>query len=528
MDLASLIAGLARVEAYPYPVEDVRIIQTHISMVCLAGPFVYKLKKPVSLGFLDFSTLEKRLRDCEEEVRLNRRLAPSVYLGVVPLVMTPNGVKLEADGETIEWAVKMRRLPEGASLLDRLKRGEIHADAIETLAERIAAFHLQGDAGPHIAAWGRFDVVARNARDNFQECQPHIGQTVSPQVYERSRVLTEKALAEFRPLIEARAAQGVPRDTHGDLHLDHVYVFPDQRPPDDLIVIDCIEFSERFRCADPVADAAFLVMDLLFHGRRDLAAAFASAYFRARPDPDGLALLPFYSAYRALVRAKVEGIAASEKEIGHAEQERAQIQARAHWLLALCESEAPAQRPCLVLVGGLPGSGKSTLARGLAEQARFTVIRSDVVRKQLAGLNLQDSARDGIDAGIYSAEWTNRTYAECLRQAERLLEEGERVIVDASFRDDGRRREFVQLGRRMCVPTRLLLTHAAPETAKQRIRRRSGDASDADEATYDHAAALWQPLSAETQDVSSEISTEGTAAEAVDAAKRVLRDAGLL
>ena len=173
----------------------------------------------------------------------------------------------------------------------------------------------------------------------------------------------------------------MPRDTHGDLHLDHVYLFPDRAPPADLVIIDCIEFNERFRFADPVADMAFLVMDLAFHGRRDLARAFADAYFRASGDEEGRALLPFYTAYRAAVRGKVEGMELAEREVPEAERAAALVRARAHWLLALGELEEPGRRPCLVLVGGLPGTGKSTLARGLAEQAGFTVIRSDLVRR---------------------------------------------------------------------------------------------------------------------------------------------------
>lgn len=528
MELACLIEGLSRVEAYPHVVDSVHVIQTHISVVCLAGPFVYKLKKPVNLGFLDFSTLEKRRHDCLEEVRLNRRLAPNVYLGVVPVTLSLGGMLMEGSGEAIEWAVKMRRLPEGTSLLDQLERGEVDPGIIEALAERIASFHRQAEGSPRIAAFGRFDVVAQNARDNFEQSRFQVGRTVSLQVYDRLRTLMEETLDALRPLIEARAEQGVPRDTHGDLHLDHVFFFPDHSPPDDLIVIDCIAFSERFRCSDPVADSAFLVMDLLFHGRRDLAAVFAAAYLRARNDPDGATVLPFYVVYRALIRAKVEGIEALEEEVAEEERRTALTRARAHWLLALGELELPAERPCLVLVGGLPGSGKSTLARGLAEEGRFTVIRSDVVRKQLAGLDLHASARGEVDAGIYTPEWTRRTYSTCLQQAERLLEDGQRAIVDASFGDDGLREEFVHMARRLCVPTRFLLCSSTPEGARERIRRRTEDVSDADVTTYDHTAARWQPFSREMQAVVSEISTNEAPSEAVEAARRILKNAGML
>jgi aminoglycoside phosphotransferase family enzyme len=307
MDLDRWIAELTLPRAYPRTVATVEVIQTHISVLFLTDSIVYKLKKPVDLGFLDFSTLEKRRHFCEEEVRLNRRLAPFVYLGVVPVARDADGMHMEGVGEVVEWAVKMQRLPGGASLLDRLERGEVDASLIAALAARVAKFHAAAEAGPDISRQGTFEMVAANARQNFAQSAGQVGITVAPAVFDRLQRLQEAWLARLRPIIEARAARGVPRDTHGDLHLDHVYYFPDRQPPDDLVIIDCIEFSERFRHADPVADMAFLAMDLAFRGRRDLARVLSDAYFQARDDEEGKALLPFYTAYRAAVRAKVEG-----------------------------------------------------------------------------------------------------------------------------------------------------------------------------------------------------------------------------
>jgi aminoglycoside phosphotransferase family enzyme len=349
MELASLIEGLSDAACYPHPVQAVQVRQTHISVVFLAGPYVYKVKKPVDLGFLDFTTLEKRRHFCQEEVRLNRRLAPAVYLGVVPVMRSATGLQIGepgcvstgSSGEPVEWAVKMERLPDEATLRQRLERGELEPALLMALADRIAGFHAQAERGPRIASFGRFDVVARNARENFEQAEPQIGVTLSRTVFDRLRALTEETLARLRPLIEARAERGVPCDTHGDLHLDHVYHFPDRQPPANLVILDCIEFNERFRYADPVADVAFLAMDLEFHGRRDLAAVFAEAYFRAARDEEGGALLPFYRAYRAAVRGKVEGFELAEKEIPQAERTAALARARSHWLLALRELEEP-------------------------------------------------------------------------------------------------------------------------------------------------------------------------------------------
>lgn len=523
MELTRLVEALSDPAAYPHPVEKVTVIHTHISVAFLAGKFAYKLKKPVDFGFLDFTTPEKRRHFCEEEVRLNRRLAPSVYLGVEPVTRTPDGLRVGGTGEAIDWVVKMERLPTGASLLDRLERGEVTPELIARLASTVADFHAKAEAGSHVSRYGRFEVVAANARDNFTQSEPTVGRALSRPVFDRLRSLTDATLERLRPLIESRAARGVPRDTHGDLHLDHVYHFPERAPPDDLVAIDCVEFSERFRCADPVADAAFLVMDLVFRGRRDLADVFADSYFRAANDSEGRQLLPFYVAYRAAVRGKVEGLELGEKEIPADERADALRRARGHWLLALGELAEPAERPALVLVGGLPGTGKSTLARGLVEKAGFTVIRSDVVRKELAGLAPESRA----GAEHYTPEWSDRTYAECLKRAEERLFAGGRAIVDATLGEEERRRAFLEAAARLCVPAVFLVCKSNPGVVRQRIVNRRGDASDADVGVYERAASRWEEVAPAARAVTHEIPTDGTPDVALAAALGVLRNARL-
>jgi aminoglycoside phosphotransferase family enzyme/predicted kinase len=482
MNLNALIGLLSNPNSYPAPAGELQICQTHISVVILTAQHAFKIKKPVNLGFLDFSTLEKRRHFCEEEVRLNRRLAPTVYLGVVPV--TAAGV--EAAGEPLEYAVKMRRLPDEATLQKRVLRREIDGTIVERLARRLAAFHAAAARGAHIASFGRFPVVAGNARENFAQAQAAIGTTVHPAVFERLRFLTDTHLTQLQPLIDARADQGIPCDTHGDLHLDHIYFFPERPPPDDLVIIDCIEFNERFRYADPVADAAFVRMDLKFHGRRDLASAFLSAYLEASGFRDISMLFRFYSAYRAVVRAKVEGIKASEKEVPPEERQQALARSQAHWLLALGELEPASGFPCLVLIAGLPGAGKSTLARKLCARGRFHLLQTDQVRKELAGALQGDS--------IYSPPWNDRTYATCLRRAEEQLFQGKSVLVDANFRADAQRRQFLECALRWCVPATLILCKLDDDVARQRLTGRRSDLSDADWSIRQRLAAEWEPL----------------------------------
>lgn len=527
MDLGSLIAALSLPATYPFAVHEIEVRQTHISVVFLAGDVVYKIKKPVRLTFLDFSTLELRRKFCEEEVRLNRRLAPGVYLSVVPITCEGSRVSFEGAGEIIEWAVKMRRLPENATLEQRLMRDEIDAPQVRALAARVAEFHATAATSEHMAEFGRFETVARNVRENLEAARIAIGETIHQSVYDRLVELTEQTLRELQPLIDSRAARGVPRDTHGDLHLDHVYLFPERSPPEDLVIIDCIEFNERFRFADPVQDMAFLTMDLEFHGRRDLADVFAKAYFAATGDDEGRTLLPLYVSYRAAIRAKVEGLELAEPEIAAAERVAALQRARAHWLLALGELEAPSRRPCLVLVGGLPGTGKSTLARAIGDRAGFQVIRSDVVRKELAEINATESAAATYHGGIYTAEWTDRTYAECLRRAERVLFEGQRVMIDATFSTEKQRRAFLDAAVTWGVPPVLFLCDAEPELVKARLSTRRGDVSDADWTIYERAAESFEPPSPRTQRDLRRIDT-GAAYPAVECALHELAALGLV
>jgi aminoglycoside phosphotransferase family enzyme/predicted kinase len=528
MELTELIAGLSHAGAYPFPVAAVEVRQTHISVVFLAGPFAYKIKKPVDLGFLDFSTLKKRRYFCEEEVRLNRRLAPKIYQGVVPVTREGKVVRLGGDGEIVEWAVQMTRLPDSATVLERLKGGGVGVPFVEELARRIARFHAVAETDARIAAFGRSAVVAANARENFDQSANQVGAAVSAAVFTRLRALTEAELRRLAPLIDARARRGVPRDAHGDLHLDHVYSFPDQEPPADLVIVDCIEFNERFRYSDPVADMAFLVMDLIFHGRRDLALAFADAYFREADDEEGRALLAFYVAYRAVVRAKVEGLELGEAEIDEPERRAALVRARGHWLLALGELESPRLKPSLVLVGGLPGTGKSTLARSLAGRANFAVIRSDVVRKELAGVLQSDRVSADFQEGFYSAEWTERTYAECLRRVEAALFEGRRVLVDATFREERMRGSFLDAAARWAVPGLLLVCQAPPEVVRARLESRRADASDADWAVYLRAAERWEAPGPFTHDALRLILAGGDPDQTLPAAEEILHREGLI
>jgi aminoglycoside phosphotransferase family enzyme/predicted kinase len=542
VELHRLIRELARPEAFPTPTATVDVKQTHISVVFLIEGFVYKIKKPVSLGFLDFSTLDRREHFCREEVRLNRRLASEVYLDIVPVVERDGLLHFEGASEkgsdppgglppfrtVVEWAVKMRRLPDDATLRHLVDHNAADADVLRQLARQIAAFHAAADSSDAISQLARFDVVAGNARENFEQTSSHVGVSVSRGVFDRLRRLTDIHLETLRPLIEDRARRNVPRDTHGDLRLDHVYALPGRPAGSDLVIIDCIEFNERFRWADPISDVAFLAMDLRFIGRHDLATAFIDEYLRSADDEPGRALVPFYVAYRSIVRAKVAGMVQFEPEIPEPDRRAALERAKGHWLLALGELEDANRRPALVLIGGLPGTGKSTVARLVAERANFRVIRSDVVRKELAGIPTMQRADAATGKDIYTTDWTRRTYAECLDQAERALFAGERIIVDASFADDHHRAEFLQMASRLRVPSLLFLCETPPETARERLRLRRDDASDADWDVYQRAASRFAECGTTAQAALRPLDTAGSPQEVQTRAIAHLAAAGLI
>ncbi len=480
-----LLQDLALPSAYPFRVERIDVVQTHISVVFLAGDYVYKIKKPINLGFLDFSTLERRHYFCTQEVRLNRRLAEDVYLGVVAITEDHGALVVEGKGKTIEWAVKMRRLNPQATLESRLRHANVGGAEFQAFASLLARFHRNAERNPEVSAFGRFQVVAGNMRENFTQTKNHVGQTVSAEVYQRLNAWTETQLSFHARTIEARAERQVPCDTHGDLHLDHVYYFPENAEEDRWRIIDCIEFSDRFRFADPIADVAFSVMDLLRVGRPDLAATFSDAYFQASGDVEGRSLLPLYTAYRAIVRGKVKGIEALEREVPPAARERALRRAQGFWLLAMQSLDPPSQRPHMVLMAGLPGTGKSTLAQQLAAKESFTVVRSDVLRRTLP-----------TDGDRYSEEASHRIYTELLKQATEILWRGGRVIVDANFRHRSQRAPFLAAARAWNVPTLILECRAEEPEIKRRLDQRHGDPSEATWETYVRLAPSWEAIEA--------------------------------
>ncbi len=323
-----LIQALLDPKVYPHSPPQVALVQTQMSFLFLAGDLVYKVKKPVNLGYLDYTTLEKRHFFCRKEVELNRRLCPDAYLGVVAITRQGGRVSIDGRGQPLEYAVKMRRLPQEAMLNARLVRGEVMPEMLSAVAAKLADFHRRAETNAEISAFGDLGIIRQNTMENFAQTDKYIGTTISPERYQRLKAYSEDFLVRNAPLFRHRVSEGKIRDCHGDLHAAHICFWKG------ICIYDCIEFNDRFRYGDVASEVAFLAMDLDHYGRADLSRHFVNAYISASGDTELKTLLDFYRCYRAYVRGKVEGFKLDDQHIDGMEKEKILTTARDYFELA--------------------------------------------------------------------------------------------------------------------------------------------------------------------------------------------------
>jgi aminoglycoside phosphotransferase family enzyme/predicted kinase len=498
--LPPLITAMLEPHWYDHPVAACRLIETHISWVILTGDYAYKVKKPVDLGFLDFSTLERRRFCCEEELRLNRRLAPQVYLAVVAITGTPEAPRLAAEGKPIEYAVKMAQFPQQAQLDRMLAAGQLGAEQMQAFARMAAEFHAQAAVAGRESPYGEPEAVWQPVAENFTQIRERIDEAAALESLAVLEPWCREAYSLLEPQLRRRKAEGFIRECHGDMHLRNL-AWLAEGP----IAFDGIEFNPNLRWIDVISEVAFLVMDLQDRGEGALAQAFLNTYLECSGDYGGLALLRFYLVYRALVRAKVAAIRLGQPDLGTAE--RAALAAEFDRYLRLAEGYTRPPPPRLVLTRGLSGVGKTTLTQPLLERLPAIRIRSDVERKRLYGLRAGESGRAAPQAGIYSAEATARTYRRLLALAGEMLAAGYSVIVDATFLKREQREPFRRLAGEMAVGFTLLELRAEPQLLRRRLRQRKGDASDADLAVLAHQLEDYRPLEGEELDHSIIVDT---------------------
>lgn len=494
------ITELTRPEAYPAPSPArVEVEETHASMVFLTEHDVYKVKKPVRFGFLDHTTPLARRRACEAEVVLNERLATSVYRGVVPVCRSSDGhLNVRGEGAIVDWAVHMVRLPDDARADHMLARGRLSDARIEALADHVAAFHRRARSGTRIGSYGSAEAIRQNVRDNLDETRRTRRLALSDEessAIERAQLAFSATQGE---LFESRRERGFVRDVHGDLRLEHCYFGPvgAAAGAPDITIVDCIEFSDRFRCSDVVADIAFLSMDLAVHGRVDLAELLLARYARSTGDWDLFALVDFYEAYRAVVRAKV-ALFQAEAAADAPTRERAIAQARRHFLLALAGGRRPVQPPSVVCVGGVIASGKTTLSEALARAMGAPVVDADRTRKELLHLEPTTAVNDRPFTGAYDLRVTSSVYAELMRRAGLVVRSGRPVVLDASFRAREMRLAARELARLCDVPFLFIECRASREDILARLEARARGprtASDGRAEILGDFVASWEPV----------------------------------
>ncbi|MFK7743139.1 MAG: AAA family ATPase [Planctomycetota bacterium] len=470
---------------FPGEATSVEVLQTHLSIVCLAGGFAYKLKKSVVLPFVDFSTLAARQRACRDEVLLNRRLCPDVYLGTAPLRPHGEGVRFADVGDPegqddVDMAVVMRRLPQERMLDVLLRSRKVHATEISSLARAVAAFHATANRDPEVTGYGSPERLAELAASNFDELRGIRGHGLPVGLMAALAERSRTSFGAILPELKERAAEGHVVDGHGDLHARNVCMTD---PP---TIYDCIEFEPSFRCGDVATEIAFLAMDLRYRSHVRLARIFVDTYVSEGGDERCPALLPILCSYRALIRCKVAAIAATEEELPLKERDAARASAYDHALLACAHAIEMRDRPCWLLVCGPPASGKTELCRELARRTHWTHLCTDIVRKQLAGIGPTRAA----GPECYTAVFTRATYGALLRYAAKATEEGERVVVlDGNFSTQEQRKQA--RGAASAVGARVFVVNIEIdlETAVERARRRQGEENNVSDADEDIVAA---------------------------------------
>ncbi len=485
-----LLQALQDPALYPHPVSGFQLLETHISSVLLTGEYAYKIKKPLDLGFLDFSTLERRRRFCAEELRLNRRLAPDLYLESVPITGSPGAPALGGAGEPFEYAVKMRQFDQSALLDGLLARGELPPERMDELAATVAGFHAGIATADPGSDFGTPEVAYFPVGQNFDQIRPLLHAAEDLAQLDRLQAWAEGEYAARREAMAARKADGFIRECHGDLHLGNMALIGDRVTP-----FDCIEFNDHLRWIDVVSEVAFLTMDLMDRGRPDYAARFLNGYLERTGDYGGLALLRFYRAYRAMVRAKVSVIRLAQPDVPADEQ--ATVRAKYRGYADLAEALGRPGRPALIITHGVSGSGKTTLSQGLVEQLGAVRVRSDVERKRLFGLEAGARTKSALGGGLYTAEATLDTYRHLARLAESILDAGYPALVDATFLKADQRRLFAELAGRLGVPFVILDCAAGEDTLRRWVSERAargGDASEADLEVLEHQLGSREPL----------------------------------
>ncbi|MEL6249586.1 MAG: AAA family ATPase [Cyanobacteria bacterium J06648_16] len=483
---ADLIDQMRCPSLYPHPVKTpIELVQTHASWIFLTGDYAYKIKKPVNFGFLNYSTLARRKHFVEEELRLNRRTAADLYLEAVTLYQSGDRFSLRGPGQPVEYAVKMRQFPAGNLFSDLIKHDRLTPDLMQELAQQVATLHHQAATSDYIRSFGTAQQIRRAFDENYAQSQPFIGRGQTAEQLSDTQAYTDRVFASWGNRFQSRIDQHKIRECHGDLHLGNICWWQDR-----VYLFDCIEFNEAFRFVDTMYDVAFVLMDCEARGRPDLGNLFLNTYLEETGDWEGVYLLPLYLSRQAYVRAKVTSFQLDDADTPAAQQ---QIQNKAQNYYHLAWQYTRSKPGRLILMSGLSGSGKSTVARQLAQQIGAIHIRSDAVRKHLAGIPLLQRG----DACLYTPEMTQRTYHRLLTLGLALAQDGQTVILDAKYDRLAHRQAVLTQAKSAGIPVTIVVCEAPISVLRDRLQQRTGDVADATADLLADQSACYESLAAE-------------------------------
>ena len=480
-----LIEQMLASEFYPHFVEDkIKSIQTHASWVFLTGKYAYKLKKEVDFGFLDYSTLAKRKHYLIQELELNRQVAPELYLEVLPISKCCDRFILGSTENICEYTLKMRQFPQEALFSNLLQAGKLDRDRLKELGRIVAEFHQGTQTNEYIASFGSVDQIRIAFDENYQQTQKYIGSLQTIEQYQTTKAYSDRFFRQYQDLFKKRVETSKIKECHGDLHLSNICLWQDK-----IQLFDRIEFNESFRYVDTMYDVAFTVMDLEAKHRQDLANVFLNSYLEHSGDWEGLQLLPLYLSRQAYVRAKVNSFLSEDSQVNQAKQQQAQEAARSYYQQAYNYTQANSSS--IIMMSGLSGSGKSTVAQEIARNIGAIQLRSDAVRKHLAGISLKETG------DIYTPEMTQKTYERLKELGIMLAQAGYKVILDAKYDRIDLRQAVIEQAQIHDIPLKIVHCNAPISVLRGRLNQRKNDISDA-------TADLLISQQAKTEDFTSD------------------------